>query len=94
MPFPMTTGYERQDDQGLPPTGAGLADDPGAATPAQPNEANPLAQPSGPAPRTGQDVLSKCLSQANVCKPAGGGDQGTTAPQGDMSYGADPGYGA
>lgn len=58
----------------------GIVDDPNA----------PMPSAGG---RTGADVLAKALGQANVCKPAGGDTAGTTAPQGDMSYGADPGYG-
>ena len=91
MPFPMTTGYDNQQEEVTEPVDNMQEDSAeGRQSAAQPSDSNPLAQPSGPVQRTGADVLAKCLAQPSVC----GGMSGTTAPQGDMSYGADPGYGA
>ena len=82
--MPMLTGYGNDEPE--------MVDNP-AEEMQEPQTDTMNAQSYGPsAGRTGADVIAACLNQPTV-RPEVGNGSGTTAPQGSMEYGADPGYG-
>lgn len=93
MPFPMQTGYQREEQVPAvdPMTAASEA---GMESPeAQSETMN--AQSYGPsAGRTGADVIAAALAQPTLRTGDPKAQQvGTTGFQGEMDYGADPSYG-
>jgi hypothetical protein len=94
--MPQLTGYGYEDDMPMQPgqpMPAAPAMDPTTQAPmetetARQEPSNPGAEVSGGG-RTGADVIAACMNAPTV-RPGGAG---TTAPQGEMEYGADPGYG-
>lgn len=87
MPMPMMTGYQRDEPE--------MMDNPmeESMEPQSAQSDTMNAQSYGPSTgRTGADVIAACLNQPTV-RPEVGNGSGTTAPQGEMEYGADPGYG-
>ena len=90
--MPMLTGYGNDQQDPMAP-----AADPNAA-PEFVSQRGIVDEPGAPMPsaggRTGADVIAAALAQPTVRSTSNGAESApTTAPQGEMSYGADPGYG-